>query len=88
MTRKTLANAKEDTTWSLEDAPSDPHAVTTVGEGGKKGKGITTISKSFSIPPSLLENLQKEAARRMLEEGVNISVSKILVEFVYKGMKK
>jgi hypothetical protein len=46
------------------------------------------VSKSFSIPPSLLDDLEKEAAKRKIETGIKFSTSKLLVEFVMKGMKK
>jgi len=84
--RSTLKTIKPTTAWSKEAIPSSPTAV--AEKEGAKSNGINTISKSFSIPPSLLDDLEKEAAKRKIETGVKISVSKLLVEFVIEGMKK
>lgn len=76
--RKTLKGANKSKSWGAGGVTIDP----------SKPTGAKTISKSFSIPPELLDELETEAARRKIETGEKISVSKLLVEFVYKGMKK
>jgi hypothetical protein len=81
-----LKDIKPTNAWSEDEIPSNPSAVEE--KEGAKPSNIKTVSKSFSIPPSLLDDLEKEAAKRIIETGLKISVSKILVEFVRKGMKK
>ena len=81
-----LKDIKPTNAWSEDEIPSNPSAVEE--KEGAKPSNIKTVSKSFSIPPSLLDDLEKEAAKRKIETGIKISVSKILVEFVRKGMKK
>ena len=85
-TRQTIKKAKPTNAWSEDEIPSNPSAVEE--KEGAKPSNIKTVSKSFSIPPSLLDDLEKEAAKRKIETGIKISVSKLLVEFVRKGMKK
>jgi len=84
--KKTIKNSKTTKPWSVEEIPTSPN--NTVEKVGAKSSSIKTISKSFSIPPSLIDELETEAAKRKIETGVKISVSKLLVEFVREGMKK
>ena len=89
MTAKTLKGAKKPNKWAVDDAP--PHPSTPKGEdapGKEKPKSEGTIVKSFSIPPSFLDELEMEAAKIKIETGKKISVSKLLVEFAREGMKK
>jgi hypothetical protein len=82
----TLKDIKPTNAWNKEGIPSSPNALEE--KGSAEPSSIKMVSKSFSIPPSLLDDLEKEAAKRKIETGVKISVSKLLVEFVIEGMKK
>ena len=85
-TRQTIKKAKPTNAWSKEGIPSSPNALKE--KGSAEPSSIKMVSKSFSIPPSLLDDLEKEAAKRKIETGIKFSTSKLLVEFVRKGMKK
>lgn len=91
--KKDVKVVKPTRSMYLGSVPESPHHDEVEVKGGSNkvpkeaSAGITTVSKSYSLPPRLVKQLEYETAKINFETGSKRSVSKLVVELLDNALE-